>query len=323
MSPGACLRRWANRMCSPRTMERLIDPLIADLQHEYEEANRAGPTWRGRVALVRGYLAFWRVLALHVPRLWLNRTVRELAIAERPALVRAVVAAAVTMALVTALLVAPPAQAMARSDKFPVWLLVLLLPQSVPFSLPLTLLMSVVCGWTGRTITPQIRLLVITLGLAGSLVSFGTIVWVVPTANQAWRTIIAHRVVLRGLAETPPLTLRDRALALRSEGRNEEAGEWLFSYHARWALAGAAGVFAVFGLAITGLRRSRIAAMAISASACVIYVGYFFELAQVRHSIFSDERLLFALAWFPNLLMTLTSVAFLSVRDDRQFRSDT
>jgi hypothetical protein len=255
MSPGACLRRWANRMCSPRTTERLIDPVIADLQHEYEQANGAGPTWRGRVALVRGYLAFWRVLALHVPCLWLNRMVRELAIGERPALVRAVVAAAVTMALVTALLVAPPAQAMARSDKLPVWLLVLLLPQSVPFSLPLTLLTSVVCGWTGRTITPQIRRFVITLGLAGSLVSFGTIVWVVPKANQAWRTIIAHRVVLRGLAETPPLTLRDRALALRSEGRDEEAGEWLFSYHARWALAGAAGVFAVFGLAITGLLR--------------------------------------------------------------------
>jgi hypothetical protein len=62
---------------------------------------------------------------------------------------------------------------------------------------------------------------------------------------------------------------------------------------------------------------------AISASACVIYVGYLFELAQVRLSIFSDERLSFALAWLPNLLMTLTGVGFLSVRDDRQFRSDT
>jgi hypothetical protein len=137
----------------------------------------------------------------------------------------------------------PTSSGEGRSGKLPVWLLVLLLPQSVPFSLPLTLLMSVVCGWTGRTITPRIRRFVITLGLAGSLVSFGTIVWVVPEANQAYRVAIARQVVVRGESEMPPRTLRTQALALRSQGRTEKAGTLFFSYHARWALAGAAGVF--------------------------------------------------------------------------------
>jgi hypothetical protein len=56
--------------------------------------------------------------------------------------------------------------------------------------------------------------------------------------------------------------------------------------------------------------------------ACAVYVGYFFELSQVRVPAFSDERLSFALAWLPNLLVAITSIAFLSARDDRCVRAD-
>ena len=49
--PGARLRSWASRLLDPSTMERLIDPAIADLQHEHEEAVRRGLIWRGRVIL--------------------------------------------------------------------------------------------------------------------------------------------------------------------------------------------------------------------------------------------------------------------------------
>jgi len=317
MSAGTHLRRWASRVCSARTMECLIDPVIADLQHEHEHANGCGQTWHRCVALLRGYFAFWRVLALHVPRLWLNRMV-QLALAERRAIGRALFAAAVTMTLVTASLLAAPAHAMARRDSLALWLLVLLLPQSVPFSLPLGLSMGVVYGLRGRTATFQIRRLVIALGLGGSLVSASTMVWVVPEANQAYRTIIAGHVILRGPAEMPLLALRGQALALRSHRRDKQAGQLFLSYHARWALAGAALVFAVFGLGIAALRRGRIATIAIGAAMSVIYVSYFAQLGELELSILSNEPLSFALVWLPNVLITLTSVACLSVRNDRQ-----
>jgi lipopolysaccharide export LptBFGC system permease protein LptF len=120
----------------------------------------------------------------------------------------------------------------------------------------------------------------------------------------------------------PPRSLRDQALALKSEGRKEKAGRLLFSYHARWAIPGAALVFALFGLGIATLRLRRAATVAIAVVACAVYVGYFFELSQVRLPAFSDERLSFALAWLPNLLVAITSIAFLSARDDRCVRAD-
>ena len=54
----------ASRVCSARTMERLIDPVIADLQAEYAEAIRDGRTWRSWVALIVGYIAFAKVFLL-------------------------------------------------------------------------------------------------------------------------------------------------------------------------------------------------------------------------------------------------------------------
>ena len=57
--------------------------------------------------------------------------------------------------------------------------------------------------------------------------------------------------------------------------------------------------------------RARLAA-GIGAFGCVVYVTYFFELSNVRASVFSDERVATALAWLPNILLILTSAAFLS-----------
>jgi lipopolysaccharide export system permease LptF/LptG-like protein len=317
MSTGTHLQRWASRICSAETMERLIDPALADLQHEFEKASGRGRTWQKRIALLRGYVAFWKLLTLYVPRLWLKRTVRELVLAERFAIVRALFAAALTMTLVSAVLIAAPVQY--RRDGLTPWLLVLLLPQAFPFSLPLGLLVGVISALRGRTVTSHVRRLVVMLGLTASLASVATIVWVVPEANQAYRTIIARRVVLRGLAETPPLELRGHALALRNEGRRNEAGQLLVAYHARWALAGAALVFAVFGLGIASLRPGRIATATIAGATLVLYVSYFDRLGEVRSSLFSDERLSFAVVWLPNVLLMLTSVAFLSARQDRRF----
>jgi len=39
---GDRLRSFAHRVCAPPTCERLIDPLIADLQFEHAQATRAG-----------------------------------------------------------------------------------------------------------------------------------------------------------------------------------------------------------------------------------------------------------------------------------------
>jgi hypothetical protein len=46
--PGDRLRAFASRVCRPQAMERLIDPVVADLQCEYAAAQTRRQVWRSR-----------------------------------------------------------------------------------------------------------------------------------------------------------------------------------------------------------------------------------------------------------------------------------
>jgi lipopolysaccharide export LptBFGC system permease protein LptF len=297
-------------------MDRLIDPVIADMQHEH--ASTSGQPWKRRWVLVCGYIAFWKVLAVRVPAALAHRIVRELAISGELAPVRGLCIAAVTMFILTALLIAPPLQRdhVTVQHIHIVWQAILLLPQALPISLPIALLAGVLSGVRGHAASALVRRTVLVVGLIGSLTSFGTITVLVPAANQAYRETLARGgVIQRGFNELPVRSLRERALTDKSEGRLDRAGALLLDYHARWSLVGAALVFVVFGLGLTALRTSRTAAAGISAIACVVYVAYLFELGAVRSSVFSNEALAIGIAWLPNVMMILTSLAFLSARD--------
>ena len=62
--PGDRLRALAGRILNRRTMERVVDPLLADLQLEYAEAIRRGRVWKSRWVLVAGHIAFLKTIAL-------------------------------------------------------------------------------------------------------------------------------------------------------------------------------------------------------------------------------------------------------------------
>jgi hypothetical protein len=321
MTTGCRLRQWAKRVCSTRTMEQVIDPVIADLQHEYAQTKATRQMLRAGIVLLRGYCAFWIVLAVHLPAMWGHRTIRGLRTSYEESFHGAVMPAVIAMVILNVALIAVPAQRSNQQGPLGMWLLVLLLPQSIPFSIPLSLFTGIVCGLRRRPVTKTVRRTVVSLGLAGTLVSASTIVWVVPVANQAFRTAIARRVILEGPAEMSSRELRNYALALRNQGDLAKAGDFLFSFHARWALAGAALVFSVFGLGVTALRLGRIATVLVVATACVVYGSYFeelHELTRARLSLFSHEGVALMFAWLPNVLMLLTSLAFLTKRDDQR-----
>ena len=63
--PGTLLRAVAARLFAANTMDYLIDPAIADMQTEYEDASRRGLTWRKRWICLRGYLAFFTMIVAH------------------------------------------------------------------------------------------------------------------------------------------------------------------------------------------------------------------------------------------------------------------
>ena len=318
MIPGRRLRRWAIRVCAVSTLQRLIDPVIADLQHEYARAEATRQRLRAGIALLRGYCAFWRIVAVHVPALWAYHTISEFCTSHRESFMRAFVPAAITMFIVSASLVVEPARRINQSDQPVAWLLILLLlPQSIPFAIPLGLFTGIVEGLRSRPVTiRQVSRTIVIFGLTGTLVSAGAIVWVVPATNQVFRTVIAGRVIPKGDGELTPRELRKDALALRMQGQRVKAGYLLLEYHARWAVAGAALVFAVFGLGVSTLRLGRVATALVAATAIVMYVTYFDQLGETRVQMFSHEGVALSFAWLPNLLILLTGLAFLTKADD-------
>lgn len=310
MRPGTRVRKWASRWCSKTAMDRLIDPMIADLQHEHA-ASTSG-SWERCQILVKGYAVVLKVLVICLA----VDTARTLLVGWNDTAVRRGFASAfVAMSLLTGLLTTPPfMQSLSRGNQIG-WLLLLLLPQALPLSLPVSLLVGVVYGLHGRIPTRTVRRTVLLIGLLGSVASFATISWLVPAANQAFRVTIAKSVVVHGMNQVSPASVREQAIADRNDGRLDRAGVLLFAFHARRAVIGAALAFALFGLGISALRTGPAASAAICLLSLAVYVGYFFELRSVSPSLFSDERVAILLAWFPNALMLITSGAFLSARE--------
>jgi hypothetical protein len=62
LPPGARLRSLADFFCSSKTMERIVNPIISDLQKEYCQALVEDRTVKARWIRIRGYWSFWKVL---------------------------------------------------------------------------------------------------------------------------------------------------------------------------------------------------------------------------------------------------------------------
>jgi hypothetical protein len=65
-APGDRLRTLASRFSSRDTIERIVDPILADLRLEYHDARCKGARWRAGWILLSGYAAFWRAMTLNV-----------------------------------------------------------------------------------------------------------------------------------------------------------------------------------------------------------------------------------------------------------------
>ena len=63
--PGARIRALAARVCDAETMERLIDPVIADLQVEHAEAVQNGRAWMRRWIRFAGGFVCLKALAVY------------------------------------------------------------------------------------------------------------------------------------------------------------------------------------------------------------------------------------------------------------------
>jgi hypothetical protein len=290
--PGRRLRTLARRVFNPSTMERLIDPVIADLQCEHAEAIRLGQLWRSRWVQVTGYVALVKVATIAASRM--STRAPGWAAADGGATGRIIGFSGIATIVTVAILVWVPLRRVPLEFAENIGtLIVYLVPQALAVAIPIGLVIGVLCGLRGRVPTLRSKRTIVLLMLAASLAALVLTGWLLPVANQAYRELafaLLHpdaggRVPARGMNE---LTL------------GELMSNDSYQFHFRLSLAGAPLVLGLFSMTIATARRGRYGSLAIVMTAVAICFGYYFLLFTARESTLGTH-LPAAAAWTPNL----------------------
>lgn len=260
--PGHILRRFAVRVLPAATVRRVVDPVIADWQAEYEEATSRSSVWERRWVRYAGYGILFRALLVY--GCWrLAMPWRDWSSDERGSLGRMVGTAIVATVALTAVLAYRPARDFATQLSSPT-IIALLIPQAIPIAAPLGLLLGMLYASRGGRLSRRVIRGGVVAAVAVSIGSFVLLSQIVPAANMAFRLEVYKQLqpdgdpstMARGTAE---MTLTD----LRRQVDEARRSGWISArafrrldlrLQERRALAAAALPLAVFAL-VVGTRR--------------------------------------------------------------------
>jgi lipopolysaccharide export LptBFGC system permease protein LptF len=191
------------------------------------------------------------------------------------------------------------------------WALPFLIPQALPIAIPAGLLCGGLFGIGARPVATLVRRTVVLIAILGSLFSFAMLDFVVPNANQAFRTAVFQRSgnsrpPARGLNELTLRELRLRLIAMNPPGALHEMRMLRLSYHERIALSLTPLVFGLLGLGLVGrIRKQRIV---ISLTAVTLFSSYF--VLYPFYGLMGDGAISPVLvAWTPNAVALLLTMA--------------
>ena len=260
--PGYWLRAVATRLCGPQTVERLVDPIVADLQMEHAALGEKN-VWRRRRLRLSTYVAFWKALSLHV----------VLAVAQ-PApdgarLRRAVGVSLLVLALSTAALTMPPLldySALPGDWGFRALLVLLMIPQALPVSIPAAACIGILYAMRAHRATRRDFYGVMMFTVLASTVVWAVIEWAVPGANQAFRELVYAELTGRRVHLEPGLN----ELGFTALGRRTDAAA-VRHYHLMWALSFAPISLGIFALSLAPRIRGARAAATLALTLPVLY----------------------------------------------------
>jgi lipopolysaccharide export system permease LptF/LptG-like protein len=306
--PGTRFRATVQRLCGTTAMERLVDPAIADLQHEYEAAVRRGLIWRSRWILVGGCAACAKVAAAAI----IIRALRAPIVADDRAVVRTLVFSVAAVLLLNEVFMWPPLALARRGAPGLTTLLLSLVPQAVAVALPLGLVFGVLLGLRNRPVTAQVKRTIARLGLACTVAAFVLVALVMPAANQRFRELAAPSgmpgPLARGYNE---LTLDELAAGDPSVlGRtiNVDPHRLAFEFQCRLALAFAPLALSLLALGVAANRRKERGPIPISLVALMIGCGYYVLMYESREAWMSDRAPALIAGWTPNLACVVSAL---------------
>ncbi len=315
--PGSLLRPMCARFCSSRTLERLIDPVLSDLQTEYLDARSRGEVWRSRWVRAAGYTALFRAVAMYGCEHAL-RTLSDSSADDRRSFQRMLGFLSVGIAAMMLLFVVPPLR------HLPADLAVYVIPQALPLAIPLGVTFGILGGLVGDNVSNRLRGAALVLALACSAASFATMAWMIPVTSQAFRVAAAQRVhqsrgadvhLTKGAVEMTLSELGQKIDSLTHAGLARSARNLTLTYYTRFALPFASLALALFAVAITSRGPGR--RWILAAAACGAFLAYYFLLAATN--ILGREGMLpvIVAAWLPNFVFVMASAVWLIAARER------
>jgi hypothetical protein len=300
MTPaGTRLRALARRVFDPSTMERLIDPVIADLQCEHGEAMRHGRLWRARWIRIASGIAFCKVAALAI-------------FASDRHGARAIAVGLSTAALLTALAICvvlanTPATTDSRGQT--VWLVLYLVPQALTISVPVCLALGLFIWIRGEGADRSTRRTVLWLMRLALLLAVANIGWITPAANIAYRNVVGRGATFRGANELTFIELGRRVYQGSPRAALDGPLPMAFWLNARLALAIAPVLLCVLALAGgTALRRRSSAVIVLTTLAMFVGCYVLFSADDIANLMRWLPAA--AIAWIPNVIVALATVQF-------------
>ena len=327
------VRRLAAWLCSPATLERLIDPVLADIELERRQALASGRAWRARWVVVSGYVGLIWAVVLHGVH-------RGAALGISPVAARTAVFSACAFLVLTYALIARPWMRAPRVRSYADWVAfgVDLIPQSIPVSVPIALAFGIVCGWSPHmSVRAAIRRAML-LGVVGVIVALSAMQWMIPAANQAYRAQVVKLLAetgryprvapLRGLSErslTELAALRRRGEVGLTTGTVYYAPDRYLVrrldefFHRRVALAFAAGPFCLAAAAIALVFRRRAVAILAFCAVLPLYIAAIAIIEFAQPAMFGVQGvrasiLPIVLGWLPNTALVMLAVVLLLLR---------
>jgi hypothetical protein len=289
--PGSWLRGAAVRICRHSTIERIVDPILADLQVEYAAA--AGSSWRRRGVLLRAYLGFWKALIIHAALSMGGRS----GPGEEAVFRRAIGFACLAFALVTVLLALPPLAdgiSVVRGKAQQVMLALTLVPQALPISIPVGMCIGMMSAIRAQRVTRRDFLVTLTIAFTATCLVAAVIEWGLPHANQKFREmVIAELTDGRVVHIEPGLNeLGFSGLARRTDVTAVR------QYHLLWALTFAAIPLAVCSLAVAARLRRAVS----RASLIVVMLFGYYEILWVSENSLRHGAPVIVV-WAPNVVL--------------------
>ena len=296
--PGTRLRALAARLLDRSTMDRLIDPMIADLQCEHADAVRHARLWRARWVRIASFIAFFKVAIL-----------AACAADSRGA--RAIVVSLLAATLVTAMaivaaLAGTPATIHTRGNM--VWLIFYLVPQALAISLPVCVALGLFIWLRGNGAEPATRRTVLWVMRLALLLAIVNVGWITPAANTAYRNVVTGDKALRGPNELTFIELGERMHNGSAEIALDGPLPMAFALNARLAVAIAPVLLSVLALAgATAVRRRSAAAVVFATLA--VFVGCYVLVPDSDVAILMSWLPAAAIAWLPDGLVMIATLS--------------